>query len=75
MGLQISIIRVYLFPIDPSLLPPTAVHMCQLKVITEHPLLITVSRTYGSRQSNHRSEESASTHYEYVCVCVKCNLI
>ena len=28
-----------------------------------------VSRTYGSRQSNHRSEESASTHYEYVCVC------
>ena len=42
MGLQISIIRVYLFPIDPSLLPPTAVHMCQLKVITEHPLLITL---------------------------------
>ena len=42
MGIQISITRVYLFPIDPSLLPPTAVHTCQLMVITEHPLRVTV---------------------------------
>jgi hypothetical protein len=58
---------VYLFPIDLSLLPPTTVDMCQLMVITEHPLLVTLLVALLA----HISCITAECIYPLsVCVCV-----
>ena len=71
MGLHIPIIRVYLFPIDPTLLPPTTVHMCQLKVVTEHPLLVPLLVAPMVHVTTLRRVPLPITSmYACACVCV-----
>ena len=73
--IQISITRVHVSvsyrPHEPTT-PNRSAHV-HVSVDGDHrtsPPGHSIGHTYGSHQSDHRSGESASTHYECVCVCV-----